>query len=186
MRVPSADEWVEQIALGLLEGRRYLSVTGLPNVIRVFDDIEKGKLKDFDYVECYACWGGCANGNLTVDNVYVTLAKLQSLMNDLPEIDPQTEEEAARRFPREDYSTPRSPEPRGPVVAGDLRERVRRKQEADRIAQILPGLDCGLCGAPACKVLARDIAAGEAEKGDCVFLSRQRLEELRRIHLRRE
>ncbi len=170
----------------LLTKHRYLSVAGLPNVIRVFDDIEKGKLKDFDYVECYACWGGCANGNLTVDNVYVTLAKLQSLMNDLPEVDPQTEGEAARRYPHEEYSTPRSPEPRGPVVAGDLRERVRRKQEADRIAQILPGLDCGLCGAPACKVLARDIAAGEAEKGDCVFLSRQRLEELRRIHLRRE
>jgi Na+-translocating ferredoxin:NAD+ oxidoreductase RNF subunit RnfB len=168
----------------LLTKHRYLSVAGLPNVIRVFDDIERGKLKDFDYLECYACWGGCANGNLTVDNVYVTLAKLQSLINELPAIDPETEMEVARRYPHEDYSTPRAPEPRGAVVVGDLRERVRRKQEADKIAAILPGFDCGLCGAPGCAVLARDVAAGEAERGDCVFLSRRRLEELRRLRRR--
>lgn len=166
----------------LLAEYRYLCVEGLPNVIRVFDDIEKGKLKDFDFLECYACWGGCANGNLTVDNVYVTLAKLQSLTMKLPEIDPHTEEEVARRYPHEDYSTPRAPAPRGEAVVGDLRERVRRLQEAERIAALLPGLNCGLCGAPSCKTLARDVAAGEAERGDCVFLSRQRLEELRRIH----
>ena len=165
----------------LLSKHRYLSVAGLPNVIRVFDDIERGKLKDFDFLECYACWGGCANGNLTVDNVYVTLAKLQSLINELPETDPETEREVTRRFPHEDYSTPRAPEPRGTVVVGDLRERVRRKQETDKIIAMLPGFDCGLCGAPACKVLAHDVAAGEAEKGDCVFLSRRRLEELRRM-----
>ena len=57
--------------------------------------------------------GRLRNGNLTVDNVYVTLAKLQSLMNELPEIDPDTEGEVARRYPHEDYSTPRAPGPRG-------------------------------------------------------------------------
>ena len=29
-------------------------------MIQVFDDIEKGKLRDIDFLECYACWGGCA------------------------------------------------------------------------------------------------------------------------------
>ena len=48
-------------------------------MIHVFDDIESGKLKDIDFLECYACWAGCANGNLTVDNVYVCQAKLQTL-----------------------------------------------------------------------------------------------------------
>ena len=166
----------------LLKRQRYMSVTGLPNVIRVFDDIEKGKLKDIDFLECNACWGGCSNGNLTVDNVYVSQAKLQSLMRDLPDADPQTEAEVARRYPHEDYFTERAPEPRTRVVVGDLRERVRRVKEAERIAGALPGLDCGLCGAPSCAVLAHDAAAGEAEMSDCVFISRRRLEELRRLH----
>jgi Na+-translocating ferredoxin:NAD+ oxidoreductase RNF subunit RnfB len=163
---------------------RYMSVTGLPNVVKVFDDLEKGKLANVDYLECNACWSACANGNLTVDNVYVSQAKLQSLVKDLPETDPHTEAEVARRYPNEDFALERRPEPRATVVVGDLRERVRRMQEAEKIADLLPGLDCGLCGAPSCKVLARDVAAGQATRDECVFLSRTRLEELRRLYRR--
>jgi Fe-S-cluster-containing hydrogenase component 2 len=163
----------------LMHGHRYLSVTGLPNVIRVFDDIEKGKLKDIDFLECHACWAGCSNGNLTVDNVYVCQAKLQSLMSDLPDTDPATEAELARRYPNEEYSMDRALQPREHVVVGDLRERVRRHKEAQRITASLLGYDCGLCGAPSCALLAHDVVAGDADKADCVFLSRRRLDELR-------
>jgi len=164
---------------------RYMSVTGLPNVIHVFDDIEKGKLKDVDFLECSACWSGCANGNLTVDNVYVSQAKLQSLARDLPHTDPETEAEVARRYPNEDFLLERPPEPRATVVVGDLRERVRRMREAEKIAGVLPGLDCGLCGTPSCSVLAHDVAAGEAQRDDCIFLSKRRIDELRRLHRRK-
>jgi len=163
---------------------RYLSVTGLPNVIRVFDDIEKGKLKNIDFLECSACWAGCGNGNLTVDNVYVSQAKLQGLAKDLPHTDPETEAEVARRYPTEVFALERAPEPRATVVVGDLRERVRRMREAESIASVLPGLDCGLCGAPSCKVMARDVADGEASREDCVFLSKRRIDELRRLYRR--
>lgn len=168
----------------LLERHRYLAVTGLPNVIQVFDDIEKGKLRDIDFLECNACWGGCCNGNLTVDNVYVTQAKLQSLMRDLPDTDPETEAEVARRYPIEDFAIERPFAPRERVVVGDLRERVRRVKEEQRIAATLPGLDCGLCGAPSCAILAHDVAAGEARHSDCVLLSNRRLEDMRRLHRR--
>jgi Fe-S-cluster-containing hydrogenase component 2 len=161
---------------------RYMSVTGLSNVIRVFDDVERGKLRDIDFLECYACWAGCANGNLTVDNVYVSQAKLQTLMAELPPTDPQTDAEVERRWP-EDFSLERPFAPRIQANVGDLRERVRRVKEAEAVAASLPGVDCGLCGAPACNALARDVAAGEAAVTDCVFLSKHRLDELRKIHL---
>jgi iron only hydrogenase large subunit-like protein len=167
-----------------LEQHRYMAVTGLPNVIDVFDDIEKGKLKAVDFLECCACWGGCANGNLTVDNAYVSQAKLQTMVSRLPELDPETAAEMERRYP-EDFTLERPFAPRAVVHVGDLRERVRRVKEAERIAAALPGLDCGLCGTPACGQLAHDVAAGEAATEDCVFLSKNRIEELRRIHLRK-
>jgi Fe-S-cluster-containing hydrogenase component 2 len=163
----------------LLEHRRYLAVTGLPNIIQVFDDIEKGKLRDIDFLEANACWGGCCNGNLTVDNVYVSQAKLQMLMAGLPDTDPETEAEVARRYPEGDFGIQRPFLPRERVVVGDLRERVRRLKEAGEIAAVLPGYDCGLCGAPSCATLAHDVAAGEAARGDCVFLGRDRLDQLR-------
>ncbi len=165
---------------------RYMSVTGLPNVIRVFDDLEKGRLKTIDFLECSACWAGCANGNLTVDNVYVSQAKLQGLAKDLPYTDPITDAEVERRYPNEDFSLARAPEPRGAVVVGDLRERVRRMKEAEEIQALLPGLDCGLCGAPTCRVLAHDVAAGEAAREACVFLSKRRIDELRRLYRHRQ
>jgi len=164
--------------------RRYMSVTGLANVIRVFDDVEKGKLKDVDFLECYACWEGCANGNLTVDNVYVSRAKLQALMAELPDAHRETETEARRRHPNEDYSLEHPFVPRVTSHVVDLRERVRRVKEAETVLQSLPGFNCGLCGAPSCSVLAHDVAAGQGAITDCVLLSRQRLEELRRIHPR--
>ena len=164
----------------LMRRYRYLAVTGLPNVIRVFDDIEKGKLNDIDFLECNACWGGCTNGNLTVDNLYVSEAKLQSLMRDLPDTDPRTEAEVERRYPIEDYSVERRFEARVRTVSGDLRERVRRVEAAESIAATLPGYDCGLCGAPGCTVHAHDVVTGEAATADCIFFSPERLDELRR------
>ena len=154
-----------------LRRHRYIAVTGLPNVIQVFDDVERGKLKDIDFLECYACWAGCGNGNLTVDNVYVGQAKLQTLMAELPPTDPVTEAEIERRYQHESFSLESPFAPRVRPGAGSLRDRVRRVNEAADVLRNLPGYDCGLCGAPACRVLARDVAAGEAAATDCVLLS---------------
>jgi hypothetical protein len=164
-----------------LPRHRYISVTGLSNVISVFDDIEKGKLRNVEYLEAYSCWGGCTAGNLTVNNVYVTLSRLQSLMARLPDMDPETEAEVERRYPTEDFSLKGPVRPR-PVRghAGDLKERVRIVKEAEATLATLPGFDCGLCGAPTCKALATDISVRDARDTDCVFVSGERLDELRK------
>jgi len=186
VRSASMVSWSTPRPLADLPSRhRYMSVTGLPNVTKVFDDIEKGRLKHIDFLETHACWAGCGNGNLTVDNVYVSQAKLQSLAKDLPHTDPVTEAEVARRYPHEDFALERPPEPRAAEVVGDLRERVRRLQEAEKLESILPGFDCGLCGTPSCKVMAHDVARGEAPREDCIFLSKGRLDELRRLNRRK-
>ena len=163
---------------------RYISVTGLPNVIQVFDDVERGKLKDIDFLECYACWAGCANGNLTVDNVYVSQAKLQTLMVGLPPTDADDGGRGGASLPACGLLTG------APVRAARARQRGRpararaARQGGGGGGALAPGYDCGLCGAPSCGVLARDVAGGQAAASDCVILSRQRLEELRRNHPR--
>lgn len=125
-------------------------------------------------------------GNLTAANVYVTLSMCRSLIGKLPETDPQTEAEVERRYPNEDFSLERPILPR-PVrgSTGDIRERVRMIQEAEAILDTLPGLDCGLCGAPTCKELARDISTSEAARTDCLFYSKERLCQLQKTYLQR-
>ena len=167
-----------------LQGYRYMSLTGLSNVIQVFNDIEKGKLRNIEFLECYACWAGCINGNLTVDNFYVTRTKLHRLMAEFPEKDPWVESEVERRYAKENFYVKADIKPRHPRRdMGDIKERVARIRQAEDIISTLPGLNCGLCGAPDCRTLAADIASGESQKTDCVFFSRDRLEKLRRIHL---
>ena len=169
----------------LVQQHRYLRVTGLSNIIQVFNDIEKGKLRNVGFLEAYSCWNGCAGGNLTVANMYVTGSTLRSLARTLPETDPVTEAEVERRFPNEDFSLKAPIRPR-PVrgTAASLKERVQMRQLAEDALASLPGLDCGLCGAPTCRELARDVSMGDASKNDCVFFSKSRLQDLRGVYLR--
>ena len=166
-----------------LSREHYLPLTGLQEVIKVFDDIEKGKLRNIEFLECHACPGGCIGGNLTVENLYIARGKNLRLRAAMPKPTPEFEQEVTRRYSTEDFSLRGSLKPRrleGDVL--DLRERVSRKKRADELARGLPGVNCGLCGAPSCKHHAEDVAAGRAEIGDCVFLSRDRINDLREIY----
>ena len=170
----------------LLPVHRYLRVTGLANTIHVFNDIEKGKLRNVDFLEAYSCWSGCSGGNLTVANVYVTRSKFHSLARNLPEMDAETQTEVERRYSIEDFTldAPIRPRPIKGRTAGTLKEKVQMVQLAESTLAGLPGLNCGLCGAPTCKELARDVSIGEAAKQDCILLSKNRLQELQRTYLR--
>ena len=51
-------------------------------------------------------------------------------------------------------------------------------EKIDKTLRKLPGLDCGSCGSPTCKVLAEDIAQGTASEMDCIFTLREKVKEL--------
>ncbi len=177
--------WATSQGQGRVLGRhRYMSVTGLSNIIQVFDDIEKGKLRNIEYLECDACWGGCIGGNLSVDNIYVTLSKIQRLLSELPESDPTLEADVERRYPNEDFSLKGQVGPRiAGKTNGNLKERVERIKAEETVMSTLPDLNCGLCGAPTCKTFAKDVASGIARKEECVFFSEERLKQLRKTYL---
>ena len=65
-----------------------MSVWGLPNVLRILDDIDKGKLQRYTFIECHACFEGCVSGALTVENPYVARARALRLQQSLPKRDP--------------------------------------------------------------------------------------------------
>jgi iron only hydrogenase large subunit-like protein len=170
-----------------LSREHYLPLTGLTDVIKVCDDIEKGKLRHIGFLECHSCQGGCIGGNLTVENPYVARGRNLRLKSSLPKPTPEFEREIERRYASEDFSLRETIAPRR--IEGeslDLRERVARKKRADELMRGLPGVNCGLCGAPSCRHHAEDVAAGRSEVGDCVFLSRDRIESLRKIYGQRK
>lgn len=159
-------------------------VSGLSNIIQVFNDIEKGKLRNIDYIECWTCWDGCIGGNLTVDDVYITRSKINRLQAELPAYDPDLEAKVKMRFPNEDFALKGRLRTRNRGDrAYDLKEQVKRIKNEEAVLKALPSLDCGLCGAPTCKSLAEDVARGDAKQSDCVFYSNERLKQLRKIYM---
>jgi len=162
-----------------LSREHYLPLTGLTDIMKVFNDIEKGRIRNIEFLECDACQGGCIGGNLTVENLYVARSKNLHLMASMPKPGPEFEKEVDRRYALEDFSLRGSLKPRqteGEAI--DLRERVMRRKRAEEVLRTLPLLNCGLCGAPKCKNHAEDVAASRADLLDCVFLSPDRIKAL--------
>ena len=42
----------------------------------------------------------------------------------------------------------------------DLNVSLKKMEEMGRIVSTLPGVDCGVCGAPTCKAFAEDVVRG--------------------------
>jgi hypothetical protein len=153
-----------------LPAENTLSVAGLPNVIRILDDIEKGRLRRYSFIECHACPEGCVGGCLTVENPYVARGRIIKLLQQLPSGPAVDRTEAERRYRRREFSTDE------PIVARPLRplhddiaQAIARMEERDRILSDLPRIDCGACGAPSCLAFAEDVVLGEALEESCIL-----------------
>ena len=160
-------------ATGLLRDN-YLAADGMENVMKVLEDLEDLKFQELDFVELNACNGGCVGGVLTVENAYVAEARLKKLRKYMPVTVSHLQENQRDMIPNTkeiEYV---------PVfnLGSNMLESFARLNKAERIEKTLPGLDCGICGAPSCKALAEDIAKGEASENDCIHFLRDKLHKI--------
>ncbi|HHT71218.1 MAG: [Fe-Fe] hydrogenase large subunit C-terminal domain-containing protein [bacterium] len=162
----------EQAASGI---ENSLIVDGIHNVISVLEEIELGRLGDIDFIEAQACPGGCVGGILNVNNRFVAGVRLQHLVRDLPQSAPLSDR--LHQLGADQVEVPSiAVEPR-PIVHldRDLKKAMQKLQLVNELMELLPGLDCGSCGAPTCRALAEDIAVGKATETDCIFKLRERI-----------
>ncbi len=152
----------------------YIAVDGIENVIRVLEDLEDSKIDNVDFIELDSCTGGCVGGVLQVENPYVAKTKLKLLRKYMPiagsHLDGVIPENAFWKNKIEYL----------PVFRlGDTpRESMELLQKIDELAEALPGLDCGSCGAPSCRALAEDIIRGVAGERDCIHLLKRYLHKI--------
>jgi len=148
-----------------------ISVAGLPNVIRILDDVEKERLGEYRYIECRACPEGCVGGCLTVENPYVARAKAIKLGWSLPAESTIDQREVEARYRKGDFHMDEKITSR-PLVHLDrnIGKAIAKMTKRDRILSRLPKIDCGVCGAPSCQAFAEDVVLAEADQKSCVFL----------------
>ena len=158
-------EWPETVA-----------VDGVDNVLKFLEELENGKIKHVDFVEAMACPGGCVGGALTVENPYISKARIIRKAGMLKDSGRRgrlkTGSKAELKMNAE--ILPRE----GLKLDDDFRKALEKMARIEEIAESLPGLDCGSCGAPACRALAEDIVMGTAKKNDCIFILREEIRDL--------
>jgi len=153
---------------------RAISVSGIADVIGVFEALENGKMKDVAFIEALACPAGCVGGPLTVENPYIARARIRSMEHrSAAALEPRF------RAKELDLSLEREVSARaGLALAPDMLKAMLLLEETELIAESLPGLDCGSCGAPSCRAFAEDVAKGDAVITDCIFKLRENLRKL--------
>ncbi|MFP4082305.1 MAG: [Fe-Fe] hydrogenase large subunit C-terminal domain-containing protein [Candidatus Aminicenantes bacterium] len=159
-----------------------LAVSGLSEILKVFDDIERGKLRNIDFIEAYSCPQGCVGGSLTVENLYISYNKIIKLIETLEyeKIKACPDIREVRKYYKQKYffmEGKLEPRPLKPLDK-DLGQAIKKRKEKEKIFESLPKIDCGACGSPSCLTFAEDVVRGEAELNDCIFNLPQRFNEL--------
>lgn len=152
----------------------FIAVDGISKVIDILEKIEEEKLEGLEFVEAEACMGGCCGGSLTVENNYSARANIKLIVDEAKEkygnkiINiPGKEDELERNRPL-NYR---------PVMQldEDLKVSLKKMEEMGKILSKLPGIDCGVCGAPTCRAFAEDVVRGQATGEECVISKRKRI-----------
>ncbi len=159
-----------------------LAVSGLGEILKVFDDIERGKLRNIDFIEAYSCHQGCVGGSLTVENLYISYNKILKLIETLEfeKIKACPDIREVRKLYRQKYffiEGKLEPRPLKPLDK-DLAKAIKKRKEKENIYESLPKIDCGACGAPTCLTFAEDVVKGEVELTDCIFNLPQKFADL--------
>ncbi len=154
-----------------LKTENYLAVDGIHEVIKVLEEIEMDKLEGLEFFEGMACIGGCAGGPLTIENPFIARSRMKALAKGLPNSAATEEEIKAQVRMYEDgmIRLTENIEPRAIMrLDEDISKSMRKMEMIKEMMKNLPGIDCGVCGAPTCRAFAEDIVKGENQKAICI------------------
>lgn len=151
---------------------RGMAVDGIHQIGDFLDKIEDGKIKGVDFLEMRACQEGCPGGILTAGNTFMTVENMEHRAT------MKSHGCNCQVSPLHYYqgfladSASLSPvEPRSGLKLDHEVETALGKLEAlKKIELLLPGIDCGACGAPNCHALAEDIVLEKGTISQCPYM----------------
>ena len=156
---------------------KYLAADGIENVNRVLDQLENGNISTLEFIELNACPGGCVGGVMALENPFVAKARLQTLRRYLPVSQTYLSDDEKEYIP-EYYFFENMPTYR-PIqrLSENFAESLRMMADIQKLRDVLPGIDCGACGAPTCRAFAEDVIRGNVGRDSCPVEKSKRLDQ---------
>ena len=130
-------------------------VGGLRHVIKILEKAENGLLVDFLLVELMACEQGCLGTPVSREESFLAWHRWQCVRHNFAG--------PAKAFRRKDPFVARS----GMRLDDDMSRAIHKLEQIDLLTAGLPGKNCGMCGAPACREMAEDLVLGRAHGQEC-------------------
>lgn len=147
---------------------RTLAIDGMKNVLDFLELLESEKIQGVDFLELRICDESCAGGILSYSNRFLVADRLRQKAQDYSDTNALLDEykKYCTSVVRMDEIEPRS------MVKydKDIDKALKKMERARLLKDLLPGIDCGGCGAPSCEALAEDVVRGQANIYNCIFL----------------
>lgn len=180
---PSAGLWSLTTGESSTVSGRALAVDEIHNVIEFLEKLENDEISNIDFLELRACAEGCAGGILTPGNRFLAAERLHHRSRNMHALTSEQKKEIMKRaeYLQQNLKVDTIEPKQSHGFDPDLSQAIKKIDRARKILDILPGIDCGLCGAPTCKAFSEDIARSIALEQDpnsrirqCTVLSMRR------------
>jgi iron only hydrogenase large subunit-like protein len=173
---------INNLFLKTKKSLKWLNASGIKQTIDMLENAEDGTLGNFDFLELNICQGGCIGGPLTINPQPVAEALLRRYNPEKSENSKTLCNNTENILANSDISSylftsviiPRPSR----LLSNNFAKARKMMEEIESTLDLLPGFDCGSCGAPNCRALAEDIVRGNAKLDDCVFVMKRRYEDL--------
>jgi len=153
-----------------------LSVSGMRNTLDVLQELELGRLRGVDFIECRICDTGCVGGVGTADSRFLANLRLKNIENTDTNwtVTPKELARAEELFAMDFWPHSKQLEARPSLPLSDnVAEAMAKLQQLKEVYAGLPHIDCGSCGRPSCQAMAEEIVRGHGSPTDCIFKLRE-------------
>ncbi|MCF7934015.1 MAG: 4Fe-4S binding protein [Spirochaetia bacterium] len=163
---------------------RTLAIDEIHNVIEFLERLENDEITNIDFLELRSCAEGCAGGVLAPGNRFLAKERLTHRSQHMREITPEQQTMIRRQasYLVKHIKKERIEAKSAYQLDDDIGAALKKMDRYLEIKKALPGIDCGLCGAPSCHALAEDIAKGHATVSQCVVLRLRSITQRDDIH----
>ncbi|MBM4176613.1 MAG: ferredoxin [Ignavibacteria bacterium] len=162
-----------------LKAEECIAIGGINDCIRILEDIENGKLRDIQYIECHSCPNACVGGSLTIENQYIARGKVLKIVEKYGS-QPCQEREYIRELYRRNFFSQLGKISASPIkpLDDDISKAIQKMKQKQKILDMLPKIDCGICGAPTCETFADDVIKGLTCADECIILTVKKFESM--------
>ncbi|MDR1847863.1 MAG: 4Fe-4S dicluster domain-containing protein [Bacteroidales bacterium] len=158
--------------------KKSYAIDEIKNVTEFLEKVEDEEVIGVDFLELRACDQGCPGGILTCGNRFLIKERITQRARQLAnrerngEIDRNKDINNEKEYLLDNMEVGKILPRSMMVLDENINVALEKLNTIREIMARLPQTDCCVCGAPSCHALAEDVACGNAQLTDCVFIQR--------------